>query len=368
MCRRAQSPRLRPAIVEPDQTGRRDFVVSEPESAARGLLGWRTVPRAHRDAPILDVLADLLCGGRRSRLWQSLVETDKVATWIETAHAAAHRAGQFFIQLEAAPGRRHRRRRTADRDSSCSRWVKKGLGPDELDRSRRRIKAAWRWEQEDLTSLAGGLGSAALWKIGEPGRPSCARPDRGSRTRFSGSWSLPGRRPTSRSDGLCPVRGESSPWRTAMSAAIAGSASVGSLAPSPSSSLSAERRRGHNWHRSLARPRRSPGDDCRDLSARRLQAAADGARQRPATDLRAPAGPGSRRARASCRRRTVARGQARAGLPDRPTAGRGDDEPHRARAGGRDRRRGSDTRGGATGGSLRVCREDLPWRSSSLPT
>ena len=49
-----------PAIVEPEQIGRRDFALSEPEAAARGLLGWRTVPRGHRDAPVLDVLADLL--------------------------------------------------------------------------------------------------------------------------------------------------------------------------------------------------------------------------------------------------------------------------------------------------------------------
>ncbi len=98
--------RPRPEIIEPAQGGRRSFVLPELESAARSLLGWRTVPRAHHDAPILDVLADLLCGGRRSRLWQSLAETDKLATWIEAAHAAAHRAGQFFIQLEAAPGHR----------------------------------------------------------------------------------------------------------------------------------------------------------------------------------------------------------------------------------------------------------------------
>ena len=156
------SPCPRPEIVEPNQSGRRGFVLPESESAARSLLGWRTVPRAHRDAPILDVLADLLCGGRRSRLWHSLVETEKSATWIETAHAAAHRAGQFFIQLEAAPGTdiaAVEQRIMAE----LRRLRETGPSTAELDRSRRRIKAAWRWEQEDLTSLAGGLGSAALW-------------------------------------------------------------------------------------------------------------------------------------------------------------------------------------------------------------
>jgi zinc protease len=157
-----ESPRPRPAIAEPDQSGRRSFVVADSESAARCLLGWRTVPRAHRDVPILDVLADLLCGGRRSRLWQSLVETDKIATWVETAHAAAHRGGQFFIQLDATPGADvaaiEQRVTALLRELSES-----GPRADELERSRRRIQAAWRWEREDVTSLAGGLGSAALW-------------------------------------------------------------------------------------------------------------------------------------------------------------------------------------------------------------
>jgi zinc protease len=157
-----KTPRPRAAFSEPDQSGRREFVLSDAESAARGLFGWRTVPRAHRDAVVLDVIADLLCCGRRSRLWNSLVETDKSVIWIESAHAAAQRAGQFFVQLEAAPGADlgQLERRICD---ELARLRETGPSADELDRSRRRIKAAWRWEQEDLTTLAAGLGSAALW-------------------------------------------------------------------------------------------------------------------------------------------------------------------------------------------------------------
>jgi zinc protease len=157
-----KTPRPRPTFTEPDQSGRREFVLSDADSAARGLFGWRTVPRAHRDVVVLDVLADLLCSGRRSRLWNALVETDKSVMWIESAHAAAQRTGQFFIQLEAAPGAdlaQLERRLSAELD----RLRETGPSADELDRSRRRIKAAWRWEQEDLTNLAAGLGSAALW-------------------------------------------------------------------------------------------------------------------------------------------------------------------------------------------------------------
>jgi zinc protease len=156
------APVPRAKIVEPRQTGRRDFALSEADSAPRVLLGWRTVPRGHGDAPALDVLADLLCCGRRARLWQSLVETEKTATWIEASHNTARRAGQFFIQLEAAS--------RADRAAIELRVAAELLslrqaGPssDELARSKRRLQAAWRWEQEDLASLAAGLGTAGLW-------------------------------------------------------------------------------------------------------------------------------------------------------------------------------------------------------------
>jgi zinc protease len=160
--RASDLPRPRPSFTEPNQAGRRSFVLAESETAARGVFGWHTVSRGHPDAAILDVLADLLCGGRRSRLWQSLVETEKAATWIESAHATAHRGGQFFIQLESAPG--------ADSAVVEERIMTELLrlrddGPKaaELMRSRRRINAGWRWEQEDLTSLAGALASTALW-------------------------------------------------------------------------------------------------------------------------------------------------------------------------------------------------------------
>ncbi len=152
----------RPGAIEPAQVGRRDFTLFEAETAPRGLLGWRTVPRGHPDAPALDVLADLLSCGRQSRLWQSLIETAKTATWLDASHCVARRAGQFFIQIEA----------TAEREiagierevaAEIGRIAKYGPTTEELERSRRRLESAWRWECDDLAALAGGLGVSALW-------------------------------------------------------------------------------------------------------------------------------------------------------------------------------------------------------------
>ena len=50
-------------VDEPTQTERREFTLAEAEALPRGLLGWHTVPRGHRDTAALDVLADLLGAG-----------------------------------------------------------------------------------------------------------------------------------------------------------------------------------------------------------------------------------------------------------------------------------------------------------------
>ena len=148
-------------IVEPRQTGRRDFALLEGESIPRGLFGWHSVPLGHPDGPALDVLSDLLTCGRRSRLWEALVETQKLATWIDTGQEGAKRAGQFLLQVEAMPGVDPAK---LDRVilETLTRLADDGPKPAELERSRHRLEAAWRWEQEDLAGLAAGLGHFAL--------------------------------------------------------------------------------------------------------------------------------------------------------------------------------------------------------------
>jgi zinc protease len=151
-----------PPPPEPRQTGRREFQLLESEAIARGLFGWRTAPRGHPDTPVLDVLADVLCCGRRSRLWDGLVETRKLATWVDANQDSARLSGQFLIQIEAATGV-DPSRIEAEIFAEIGRLAKEGPSVSELERSRHRLEAAWRWEQEDVSGLAGGLGHVALW-------------------------------------------------------------------------------------------------------------------------------------------------------------------------------------------------------------
>ncbi len=159
---RGALPRPELVISEPRQTGRRDFTQSESEAVARALLGWHTVPRGHSDGPALDVLSDLLSSGRRSRLWSTLVDRERLATWVDAGQEGARRGGQFLIQVEAPAGVARERVETLIRETLDD-LANDGPTAEELERSRHRLEAAWRWEQEDLAGLAAGLGHMALW-------------------------------------------------------------------------------------------------------------------------------------------------------------------------------------------------------------
>jgi zinc protease len=153
---------VEPPLEEPRQAGRRGFDLIEPESVARGLLGWHTVPMGHPDVPALDVLSDLLTCGRRSRLWDRLVEGERLATWIDASQESARRAGQFLLQVESTPGS-DPKRIEAEVLESILQLADVGPSDEELARSRNRLEAAWRWEQGDVGGLASGLGDVALW-------------------------------------------------------------------------------------------------------------------------------------------------------------------------------------------------------------
>lgn len=148
---------------EPPQTGRRDFTLTEPDVLPRGALGWHAVAEGHPDAPVLDVLADILSAGRRSRLWRALVEGDRLAAWVEASRAAGRRGGQFFIQLEGIDDRIDPAEAEEIIFDALAEMAEHGPTADELTRVRNRLEAGWRWDQEDLLALAGGVGEAALW-------------------------------------------------------------------------------------------------------------------------------------------------------------------------------------------------------------
>ncbi len=86
---------------EPPQSGmRRVEVVFDAQPSLR--LGWHVPSLYHDDAPALSVLATLLTGGRRARLYRRLVLDDRSATFVSAATAPGDRYPRLF-GIDASP-------------------------------------------------------------------------------------------------------------------------------------------------------------------------------------------------------------------------------------------------------------------------
>ena len=120
-------------------------------------------PAGHPDGPALDVLSDLLTCGRRSRLWDDLVERGRLATWVEPAQEGARlrravpRPGRGRPRRRARPGRAGRSPRPSPSWPTTGRpprsWPGRGTGSKPPGGGSRRT-----WP-----GLAAGLGHVALW-------------------------------------------------------------------------------------------------------------------------------------------------------------------------------------------------------------
>lgn len=73
----------------------------------RVYLAWPSVPVFHADEPALKVLADVLSGGKTSRLDQALVRRRQIAQEVEASQSSGELAGEFYVvatgRAETAP-------------------------------------------------------------------------------------------------------------------------------------------------------------------------------------------------------------------------------------------------------------------------
>jgi zinc protease len=95
--------RLKPRPAELDQARR--IRMTDRVGLARLELEWPTVPAFSPDDAALDVLAEVLAGGKSSRLDKLLVREKQVAQGVQAYHDSAEIAGTFSIDAIARPGR-----------------------------------------------------------------------------------------------------------------------------------------------------------------------------------------------------------------------------------------------------------------------
>lgn len=126
---------------------------------------WPTVPRGHEDEPALDLLAELLAGGRGTRLPDALVfgrgRFEEVRAWTDNNRLG----GTFAVRLVRRGGRAEGMRRALDRQ--LARFARNPPSTDEVDGRKTRWRSWYLRATEDLEGRAALLADC-LWARGEP--------------------------------------------------------------------------------------------------------------------------------------------------------------------------------------------------------
>jgi zinc protease len=126
-------------------------------SQAELVLGWRTVPPLHEDAPALDLAAAVLASGRGSWLYRGLRESG-IVTSVSAHNYTPTELGVFSIGADLAP---HRLPSAIEGIAeTVSRLTLLGPSSDELERARTLLKARWARRLEPMEGKAAALAAA----------------------------------------------------------------------------------------------------------------------------------------------------------------------------------------------------------------
>ena len=156
----ASSPPPPVHTAEPPQRGERRAILEGEGSLERTLLAWRIPEGSHDDIPALDVLEQILSGGRSSRLHQALVESGLAASvW---AYSAGRKdPSLFYIGATAQQGRS-----ACELEDAILKEVRRIQNEEpstgETARAIRQIRAAFIFTGDDLRAQARIIGSFAL--------------------------------------------------------------------------------------------------------------------------------------------------------------------------------------------------------------
>jgi predicted Zn-dependent peptidase len=148
---------------EPEQRGERRIRL-EDDAEPSLMMGWKVPSVFHPDQPTLSVLANLLVGGRDSRLYRRLVREDRLATSVTASTSPGGRWPGLFM-ISATPRSPHTPEEVeAAILDELERLRREPPTDDELTRVRRRLEAARVRRLTSNLGLAFQLAeSEALW-------------------------------------------------------------------------------------------------------------------------------------------------------------------------------------------------------------
>jgi zinc protease len=123
--------------AEPPQLGRRDAHKEFPTELTRLSLAWRIPGLTNPDTPALELLGEILGGGRSSTLNREVRERKELAHGIDAGMFSLQNEGVFVIQAVCDPDRREAVEKEAL--AIVERVKKNGVSAEELDRAKRAL-------------------------------------------------------------------------------------------------------------------------------------------------------------------------------------------------------------------------------------
>lgn len=137
--KRQHVPRL-PITEEPEQQGERRRVV-EFEAKPQLNVAWMTVAEGHRDQYALDVLSMILGGLSSSRIDQTIVQKERLASRAGTGHPTMKHAGYFEVSGTLRGSHTAAELETA-LEREIARIQQEGVTTEEVERARTAVEAS----------------------------------------------------------------------------------------------------------------------------------------------------------------------------------------------------------------------------------
>ncbi len=124
------------------RSGEQRQIMQDRVPQDRLYLVWNVAPWGTEDMTLLELTAQVLAGGKTSRLYKRLVYDEQIATTVSAALDSREIASLFYIQANVRPGADRAKVEAAVRDE-LAKLLKDGPTPAEVERVRTQYRSAF---------------------------------------------------------------------------------------------------------------------------------------------------------------------------------------------------------------------------------
>lgn len=160
-------PITRPNAPSPQLTESKQIVMQDRVAFPRLYLVWPTTPAYSKDEAATDTLANILGGGKSSRLYKTLVYDRQIAQDVSANNGAQEIAGRFQVTATARPGKSLEELEAAI-NAEIGKIKKEGPTQEEIDRSYNATEAALVFSIQTVAGKNDQLNRYATF-VGKPG-------------------------------------------------------------------------------------------------------------------------------------------------------------------------------------------------------